>query len=253
MTFDEILDKLPYELAARLESDPFFTCIPIVVADKGNVAREYQQKQAVITEKSGKRGAAVFVLQLLGDDIYPGLPGAPLKLRPSIQVIENRELNEDESGTQKSVRKICRHIIKCLKVLNIEGLVQGLTCDNPAFEPVPLGEEFGEGTLSYRVNFVCQEASGEQISYCQVPTCTQVANTLAVALATGTGGAAIWYTTDDSYPYPGDQNSFPDSTSQQYGAPIAVQADTPLIIRACSYLDGYVASSIARWTVIISD
>ena len=252
VTFDQILDRLPYELAARLASDPFFCDIPIVVADKGNVAREYEQKQAVIQEKSGKRGAAVFVLQLLGDDIYKGLPGGPLKLKPSIQVIENRELNEDESGTHKSVRKICRHIIKNLKVLNIEGVVQGLTCDDPAFEPVPLGEEFGDETLSYRVNFTCQEFSGEQISYCAVPTCSQVPSTLTVALATATPGAQIWYTTDDTFPYPGDDQAFPGSTAQQYTAPIAAQLNTPIIIRACTYLAGSVASSIVRWTVTLT-
>ena len=57
MKLDDILDCLPFELAARLVSDPFFVDIPIIVAVKGNVAREYQRAQAVITEKSGRRGS----------------------------------------------------------------------------------------------------------------------------------------------------------------------------------------------------
>src|SRR5579859_5977585 len=122
MNVTDILDRLPFELAARLESDPFFVDIPVVVAVKGNVAQEFQRKQAVIEEKSGKRGVCVVVLQIVADDIYEGLAAGPMKLKPAFQVIENVEMNNDDSGTGKSARKVARHIIKNIKLAGFRGI-----------------------------------------------------------------------------------------------------------------------------------
>lgn len=258
MNVIDILDRLPYELAARLESDPFFQTIPIVVAVKGNVAQEFQRKQAVITEKAGKRGVCVIVLQLIADDIYEGQPGGPMKLKPAFQVIENVEMNNDDAGTGLSARKVARQIIKNLKLAGFRGIIQGLKCGKPAIEPVEI-KELGDGCVSEQVNFECQEFSDEQFLYCLPPVCTQVAGQLQLALASGTAGAKIWYTLDDTFPYPGDNTIFPDSSAQQYTGPIPVQLNTSVIIRACAYLNkftgdatDYIASSVERLTVTIT-
>jgi len=258
MNVTDILDRLPFELAARLESDPFFQDIPVIIAVKGNVAREFQRKQAVITSKSGKSGVCVIVLQIIADDIYEGLPAGPMKLKPAFQVIENVELNNRASGTGKSARKVARHIIKNIKLAGFRGIVQAMKCDKPAIEPVDI-KELGESCVSEQVNFTCQEFSDEQFQYCLPPVASQVPGQLQVALASNTAGAQIWFTTDDSFPYPGDQQVFPGSTSQQYQGPIAAQLNTPIILRACTYLNkftgnatDYIASSVERFTVTLT-
>jgi Chitobiase/beta-hexosaminidase C-terminal domain len=252
MKLTDILDRLPFELAARLVSDPFFVDIPVVVAVKGNVAQEYQKQQAVITEKSGKRGVCVVVLQIVADDIYAGLPGGPMKLKPAFQVVENVELNSDANGTGKSARKIARHIVKNVKIAGLRGLVQGMKCATPAIEPVDI-KALGDGVVAEQVNFECQEFSDEQILYCAPPVATPVAGQNQITLATGTAGAAIWFTTDDTFPYPGTADQFPGSTSQLYVGPLNVDPEN-FIIRACAYLDSnngsavnYVASSVERF------
>lgn len=251
MNVTQILDQLPFRLQARLQSDPFFANIPIVVAEKGNVAAEFQRQQAVITEACGKRGIAVIVLQIIADDIYDGLPAGPMKLKPAFQIVENVELNNDASGTGLSVRMVARQIVLNLKLAAFGGMVQNLKCAKPCIEPVDI-KELGERCVSEQVNFECQEASPQQINYCQAPACAQVPSTLTVAITTGTAGAAIWYTTDDSYPYPGGNQQFPGSTAQLYSAPIALQLNVPQIINACVYLPGYIASSVLRWTVTLT-
>jgi hypothetical protein len=251
MNVTDILDRLPFELAARLESDPFFCDIPIVVTVKGNVASEYERLQAVIAEKSGKHGVAVFVLQIIADDIYQGIPNGPMKLSPALQVIEHVEANVSENGTKKSCRKVARHIIKNMKLAGFRGIVQGFKCAQPAIVPADI-KELNDACVAEQVNFECQEFSDEQFQYCQPPLCSQVPGQLQVALATGTAGASIWFTTDDSFPYPGDASLFPGSTSQLYSAPINGVLNTPQTIRACAYLPPYIASSIERFTVILT-
>lgn len=249
MNVIDILDRLPFELAARLESDPFFVDIPVVVAVKGNVAQEYQRKQAVIAGKGNKTGVAVIVLQIVANDMYPGLPGGPMKLKPAFQVIENVELNVGEGGTGKSARKVARQIIKNMKIAGFRGIIQALTCDTPAIEPVDV-KELGDGTVSEQVNFVCQEFSDEQFLYCLPPRFVEVSAN-QVALTSSTPGAQIWYTTDDSFPYPGDGTKFAESKSQLYavGQLFTIQPDTKLVVRAVAHLPGYIDSSIERATL----
>jgi hypothetical protein len=246
MNVEDILDCLPFELGARLDSDPFFDDIPVIVAVKGNVAKEYARLRAVIEEASGHRGVAVIVQQIIADDIYVGLAAGPMKLFPSFQVLENVELNNDDSGTKKSCRKVARHIIKNMKLAGFRGLVQGMKCASPAIHPADI-KDLADAIVAEQVNFECQEFSDEQFLYCLPPVCTPVANQPQVALATATPGAAIWFTTDDSYPYPGTKDDgFECSTSQLYTGPITVDP-TQWVIRACAFLPGYIDSSLERF------
>ena len=65
----------------------------------------------------------------------------------------------------------------------------------------------------------------------------------AVQIASATDGAAIWFTTDGSYPrpvVPGDEEK---NSSQLYAGPIAIPAGG-FTVRACAYIEGMVASAI---------
>lgn len=249
----DILDRLPFELAARLESDPFFCDIPVVVAVKGNLARQLQLKEAAILSKQNKRGVAVFVLQIAADDIWDGIPGSPMKLYPAFQIIENVELNNDENGTKKSARKIARQIVKNMKIAAFRGYIQALKPAKPAIEPVVL-KDFPDEMVGEQVNFECMEFSDEPFFYCLPPVVAGVAgsNPPQVAITTATPGGQIWFTTDDSFPYAGDKDVFPESTSQLYCGPITVQMQPPTVIRAMVVREGFIGSSIERFTASVT-
>jgi hypothetical protein len=250
MTAIDIIDQLPFEFAARLETNPFFADIPVVVAEKGNVALEYQRKQAAITEKSGKRGICVVVLQLTADDLSNNLQFGPMILRPAFQVAENVELNHDDAGTGKSARKVSRKIRDVMKNCNLMGLVQDMKAGKPCIEPVDL-KDMGDAVVGYQVNFECLEVSTDQQTQVQMPAFATQGNSPETAeflLTSATAGAAIWFTTDDSFPYNGGVDTFPGSTAQLYTGPVSIPAGG-VTIRACAYLDGAIASGINRATI----
>lgn len=235
----DIIDRLPYELQARLEEDDFFSDVPVVVAEEGNVEAEMKRRQAVVTAKCGKRGVAVIVLQVVADDDFPNLAFGPMTLYPSIQVIENLELNRDANGTKKSARKIARRIRDVIKCMGLVGMVKNMQADKPAIEPVNLGEELGKLVRAYQVNFKCLEVSTQDLSFVAIPQFVSMGPAAQFAITCATPQAAIYYTLDDSFPRP--------SNGQAYAAAIDVPAGG-LTVRACAYKAGMVASWVNRAT-----
>ena len=247
-TFD-IIDRLPFELAARLECDPFFVDIPVIVAEAGNIKLEMERKQAVITEKENKRGVAVIVLQVVADDFSKNLQFGPMIIYPAFQVIENVELNNDDNGTKKSHRKVARRIRDVIKNCNMMGMVQDMKAGKPCIEPTDL-TELGATLKGSQVNFECLEVSAEDQVQVQMPVYSGDGSP-QLTLTCPTPGAAIWFTTDDTFPYNGTAADFPGSTSQLYTGPVTLAAGAT-IVRAAAYLDGSVASGINRKTIITS-
>jgi hypothetical protein len=251
----DIIDRLPCELANCLLTDSFFQLIPVVVAEKGNLSKSIEESQAVINAKSGKRGVAVIVLQVIADDVSNDLQFGPMLLRPAFQVIENVELNHDDQGIKKSARQVARRIRDAIKNQNMTGLIGNMQTGKPCIEPAELkdadGKSISENLVSYQVNFECMELGLVQMTAVQIPSILAAAPTQTLpaqcALASGTPGAAIWYTTDDSFPFNGDKTVYPQSTATLYTGPVNIPQGG-CWLRARAYVDGetYIASGVQR-------
>jgi hypothetical protein len=235
----DIIDRLPFELQARLEGDDFFSDIPVVVAEEGNIKLELGRKQAVITAKSGHRGVAVVVLQVVADDDFPNLQFGPMTVFPAFQVIENVELNRGANGTQKSARKVARRIRDVIKCAGMIGLVKNMQADKPAIEPVDLGAELGDQVKGYQVNFKCLEASAQDLAQVAIPQFAPVQGQAQFTITCETAGASIYYTVDDSYP---------TRAAALYAGPVGIP-EAGLTVRACGYKAGMVASWVNRGTI----
>jgi hypothetical protein len=247
----DVIDLLPGELAARLECDPFFSDIPVVVAEKGNIAAETARKQAVITARNGKRGVAVIVLQMVADDDEPEIDFGSMLLKPAFQVVENVELNNDSSGTGKSARKVARRIRDVVKCLRLVGLTTDFNAGRNCIEPVSLSADLGANVVAYQVNFTTYEADAESISQVSTPQFAEDAGSSpAVDLLCATVGAQVWYTLDDTFPAPPD--SVQGSTAQLYSSPIPIPPQG-FTIRAAAYLSGFVASQVNRAAVNVEE
>ena len=226
----DVIDRLPYELASRLESDPFFIDIPIIVYEEGNIITEMQRKQALVTAKRGKRGAAVIIPQLVLTDPYLDVQFGPCLVRPAFQAIEVPELNRDPQGTGKSARRIGRRIHQNVKIFGIQGLVKTFISDEPLMTPLRLSGDESKAIKGYELNYHCLEDSAEQLSQCQRATFSvQDGDTLVIVSATP--NVELYYTLDGSYP------SKSNSQAHLYNGPIDIP-DDGLFVRACAYPAG---------------
>lgn len=256
MTRDKILDRLPFELAAALISDPWFNDIPVIVAVKGNIKREAARAQAVVTKRSGKRGVAVIVLQITGSMIYQGVPGGPMRLRPAFQVIEDVELNNDANGVKKSARQVCRKMVDMFNTpFTLVGIAQGFNAADNSIEPVEI-KDAPDTVVSEQLNITCEEHITDIISFCLPPVVSVVpgSNPPLIQIECATPGAQIWYTSDFSYPYPGTPDTgFPESNAMLYAGPFAAALDAPYKIRAAAYAPGSLCTGTVSFSVIITN
>lgn len=242
----DIIDRLPYELAAALEADAFFADIPVIVAEAGNVRLEMERKQALITSKSGHRGVAVIVLQMVGDDDAPEVTFGPMLLRPAFQVIENVEFNNDANGTRKSHRRVARRIVQVIKALGLIGMTTDFTADKPCIEPVNLEPDLGALVKASQVNFKTYEADTEELSQVATPQVTAFPDTTPkFQIACATDGAEIWWSADDSFTAPGRAGA------QLYTSPVDIPPGG-LTVRAAAYKDGMVGSRVNRVMVMVT-
>lgn len=235
----DIIDQLPWELAAALEGDDYFDDIPVIVAEEGSVAQQLARKQAVINSKGGHRGAGVIVLPTLADDLKPNVRFGPMTLYPTFQCIENLELNRDSNGTGKPVRKIGRRIRDVIKQYQIQGLIANLAPETPCITPIDLTRELGDLVKSCLVRFTCLECPSDSMAFVAMPSGAVAAG--QVTLSCPTAGAAIWFTTDGKAPLPPAKRA--DSTAQLYAGAFASAGE---IVRARAFIAGAMPSGVIR-------
>jgi hypothetical protein len=236
----DVINRLPFELAERLESDPYFADIVIVVAEEGNIAAQIDQKLAALTLKGGKRGMAVVVLPLVGDDEFPNVTFSPMTLRPAFMVAELLELNRDKKGTGKSARQVARQVVTVIKSCCLLGLTTEFVPEKPCIEPADLGEKFAATYKAYQVNFYTYEADNEENEQVATPQFAAAeSDTPKLSITCATADAEIWFTLDDSYPRPGNVKA------AIYSGPIDIP-DSGLLVRAGAYKTGCVGSQINR-------
>ena len=243
ITPEQLFDQVTEELAAYVQTDSVFGQMPVVVAEKGNVLAEVERLQAVITSKKGKIGTALIVLPIMADDAYNEVGFGPMKLFVTFQVIENVELNRGPSGSKRSCRWLARHLVKIVKPMRLGGLTTDFVCDKPCIEPGIVKLASTE-LQSRMVNFFTWEADTEAMGQVASLAFAQVGNQVAISCATA--GPAIWFTTDESFPAP--SSAVPGSTAQLYAGPIPVPA-AGLVVRACAYVPGMIASQV-EWATI---
>lgn len=234
MTSSELIDRLPFELQARLEADDYFQDVAVVVMEQGNVLREMARKQAAMTAKGGKRGVAVIVLQTIAEDQSSGNPFHPMTLFPSFQVVELVELNRDPQGTGKTARAVARRVRDVIRSCALRGLITDIYSDTPCIVPVPPEKDQVEKLVLYQVNFKCSESNTSLPAQCDDPV--PVVSGDQLTLTCPTADAAIYYSLDLSYPAPGRDGA------QLYSGPVTLTESG--VLRAAAYLPGRLASHV---------
>jgi hypothetical protein len=152
------------------------------------------------------------------------------------------ELNRGQGGTGKTRWKLARRIHQLIKTARMAGLCTEFVPVNPVIEPLNLPKDYPSELKALVVNFKVWENDTEEVSQCMMPAVSVAGN--AITLTSGTAGAAIWYTTDDSPPV--DPERLQGSTAQLYGEPIPITQTGNFYLRCGAYLAGYLPSQWER-------
>lgn len=231
----EDLDLEQEDFFERLKADPFFSDVTVLLQRKGVTDSDVDEALSVLNEKAGKIGACAIVLLPSQSPEDPNVPGPRYQIIQTVQIIEQPLFNLGDTGTGKSAEQISQRV---RQILHHFSNGYGGTYNFAGLEPIAADA----GKISYGVKF--SRAGGDAaIAKATLPT---ISTTPAVGPATGwditltcaTLGAAIWYTTDGSYP------SSANANAHLYGAPF--NQATAATLRAAAEKSGMQQSNVRQ-------
>jgi hypothetical protein len=242
MTGDNILDQLQADTAAILAGAPALADVAVIVADAGDIEQKILRALGPLNQGStGKSGLCLVVLPPEITDAQPNLPGPAFNLTQQIQVIEAPLINrvtEDEGGTGTGIRSAVAalRVLSALHQVSTGDLM--LYADGSAITPL----EGKPGFVSHAVSL--RATTGGLAAPRRVARPTAAVSGGNLLLACATTGAAIYYTTDGTFPSPAN----PDAIL--YTGPITGLEDGDTV-RAAAFLADYNPSDCIRLTVTI--
>jgi hypothetical protein len=145
--------------------------------------------------RGGKKGMAVIVGMPTIGKVNPNLYALSGTLMLDLSVIENILVNEGADGTGFTAESLAYLLAQMLPQLNFAPFGQ-LLADEQLITPKP--EAVMEKRIEYRVRLSVLSHAGAYAK-CAPPRITLSGSTITL---TGTGD--LWYTSDDSFPGPGN-------------------------------------------------
>ena len=236
MTSAEVLEQLQEDIAAVLAATPALADAKILVDNQGDIeARVESALGSLEPGPTGLSGLILIVLLPEVEDAETNLPGPPLSAICEIQVIEDPLVNRMDGGT--SIRSSSAAVLALNALHHYVSGGRLLVAGKPPIKPF----RTRPGTVSHVVTMNCRLAGlngSDRPGACDAAWMED--DTLRIRCATVS--AAIWYTTDFSYPSPVNPEAI------LYAGPISGLADGT-IIRAAGWVDGQAPGDVLQVTV----
>lgn len=189
------LEQLQADVLDYLLADEYFDDIPVYALREERIQGRIDAALGGIETKSNKTGACVSVLMPLADVEKEGAPGPVLHVSVVIRVQEHPEFNFSGVGTLKSAEEIALRVAQVLQFYQPIGFTGALF---PARDFLTPSRDFLP-RLTYDLKY---RAMLPLTKLTRVATPTHEQQGLMITLSCATAGAAIWWTSDDSYPRP---------------------------------------------------
>lgn len=229
--------RIQLDIAARLEAAAFFADLPVLVQRKGVGDSDIATALQALNPKGDKCGAVVIVLMPEFAPLTADAPGPEYLARYPIQVIETPFINLGEQGIGKSAELIASQVRQLLHYAAFDGSrVFTFASQAPA--------DVEEGSISYLVKFQRRAIDEAEDKVPEPELSAAGEGPVVITASTVSAAAALWYTTDGSYPWSGN------AAATLYAEPVTLSASCTF--RCVAYLDGYQASNVATATIEIA-
>jgi hypothetical protein len=238
------IEQIQPDVFNKLASEGYFAAIPLFQIRKERFESEIAEALSSATfdaGQSGKRaGATIEVLMPVIRTNLVNAPGPVVTLEQRLVVKENPTINLGAGGVNLTAEEIAVETLQTLHQFYLGGICQALY---PAPEAIAPNREWsGEGIVAYDVVLRATfNLTPPERTACPAAPVENPPLTLALSAPAPDPAAGIYYTTDGSFPGPGN------SAAQVYAAPFAVGSGT--VVRWAAYAAGKLGSSTGMATI----
>jgi hypothetical protein len=237
MSDERILLAMQEDALHKLLSEAALEEVNIVLFRKLLVSSQVEVSLVYLEARNDKSGTGIVVgMPYLDDEnAQTGISDATLCL--PIYCLEKPDIAQsEEGGSLLSAEQIALTVRRLLRGFIIDGKVTLFTEGRGirSFDAPPSAK----GAVCYEVLLKGRLRQSVD-TRCALPTISEAA--LTVTLANVTSGATIYYTTDGSFPGPGN------AAAEEYSAPFAVASGT--VVRWAAYKDGLSGSHAGQATI----
>ncbi len=233
----DLLDKIEADIYGILSAAPDLALTKILRADAGLTEADVAQVLVTLTGTE-KIGLGLVVLPAEITDAEKNLPGLPVRVMASVQIIEAVLINRGATGTGIKASVAALRVLDALHQLRIGN--RALYADKNPVEAVSMKKGF----VGYTVTVFSETNGGSGTGRVRdLGFALDLSGNLEIT--TATAGAAIYYTTDGSFPGPSN------AAATLFTAPVEINDD--MTLRAAAYLSPINPSDISEVRVVISD
>lgn len=190
------IERLQAIIVGRIFNDPLFSTVTVLDEDKGDRIADLLQALASMTVKGGKKGAAVYVCMPFFDIENPAGPGPRIELSSYVRCVEKPLLNRGEGGSGIHAETMALRIVRLCHDYIIQGLEVTLKASKG--DPVMYDNKDREVTVTIKTSLQL-----DPLRKCALPRIKVISPT-SCTITCASNDAVIWYTTDKSFPAPGN-------------------------------------------------
>lgn len=203
--------QLQSDVWGCVSGHPFFADVACINNERGVIGDDIEAALKLFTSRNGKKGASVVVDRPLRRVEKPDAPGPEMVVIVPVTIAEMPLINRVAGGTGRTTEELASELMSLLHGWRPSGMVSELYCAEDAVSPTVGNDR----VIATEVQFRCRMrfAPGVRVA---TPVISGD-STAGVGIAVNMPGAVIYYTTDGSWPWPGN------GAAERYGVTLLTE------------------------------